>query len=79
MKTPRRPRTKILADILAAFIGIQGNLTEAEWTYGIGVVETEFDGDLEAVERALRAEMKACALACSVMEKRTKRGAEVVA
>ena len=79
MKTPRRPRTNILADVLAAFSGIQSHLTEAEWTHGIGIVDTEFDGDLQAVERALRAEMKACALACSVMEKRTKRGAEVVA
>ncbi len=77
MKTPRRPRTNILADVLAAFSGIQSNLTEAEWTYGIGIVETEFDGDLQAVERALRAEMKACALACSVLQKRAKRGAEV--
>ena len=70
MKTTRRPRTEILAAVLAAFSGMQGNLTEAEWTYGIGVVETEFDGDLQAVERALRAEMTACALACSVMEAR---------
>ena len=69
MKTTRRPRTEILAAVLAAFSGMQGNLTEAEADYGIGVVETEFDGDLNAVAAALRAEMAACALACSVMEK----------
>lgn len=77
MKTPRRPRTEILAAVLAAFSGMQGNLTEAEADYGIGIVETEFDGDLQVVERALRAEMKACALACSVLQRRAKRGAEV--
>ena len=44
-------------------------LARAEADYGIGIVETEFDGDLDAVAAALRAEMAACALACSVMEK----------
>jgi hypothetical protein len=67
--TTRRPRTEILAAVLAAFSGIQGNLTEREWNYGIAVVETEFDGDLQAVERALREELAACALACRVTEK----------
>lgn len=61
-------RTEILAAVLAAFSGIQGNLTEQEWEYGIAVVEGEFDSDLDAVAAALKAEMRACSLACSVME-----------
>jgi hypothetical protein len=67
--TTRRPHIEILAAVLAAFSGIQGNLTLGEWNYGIAIVEVEFDGDLKAVERALRAEMAACALACRVTEK----------
>ena len=62
-------RTEILAAVLAAFSGIQGNLTEKEWAYGIGIVETEFNSDLDAVAAALKSELAACALACRVSEK----------
>lgn len=61
-------RTEILAAVLAAFSGMTGRLTEAEWNYGIAIVESEFDCDLNAVAAALKSEMRACALACSVVE-----------
>lgn len=62
-------RTEILAACLAAFSGILGNLTAAEVDYGMAIIETEYDGDLDAVAAALKAEMAACALACRVSEK----------
>lgn len=68
MKT-RRSRTDILIACLAAFGGIQGNLSEAEVDYGMTIIETEYDGDLDAVQRDLRAEMVACSLACRVSER----------
>lgn len=61
-------RTEILAAVLAAFSGIQGNLTEQEWDLGIAIVETEFDSDLDAVAAALKSELAACSLACRVVE-----------
>ncbi len=61
-------RTAILAACLAAFAGINGNLTEAEVDYGMAVIENEYNCDLDAVAAALRAEMAACALACRVVE-----------
>lgn len=68
MKTTRA-RTEILAAILAAFAGIQGNLSEEEWNLGMDIVESEFDSDLDAVAAALRAELAACSLACRIQEK----------
>ena len=62
-------RTEILAAVLAAFSGIQGNLTEAEWDAGISIVETEFNSDLDAVAAHLKAELTACSLVCRVSEK----------
>ena len=62
-------RTEILAAVLAAFSGIQGNLTEKEWAYGIGIVETEFNSDLDAVAAALKSELAFCSLACRLTEK----------
>lgn len=61
-------RTEILAACLAAFSGITGNLSAAEVDYGMALIEDEYDGDLDAVAAALRAEMAACALACRMVE-----------
>lgn len=62
-------RTEILAGIIAAFAGIRGNMTDAEWSYGIAIVEDEFACDLDAVAAHLKAELAACALAVRAAEK----------
>jgi hypothetical protein len=62
-------RIEILAAILAAFSGISGNLSEKEWNYGIAIVETEFDSDLDRVAAYLKSEARACAFVCSLSEK----------
>jgi hypothetical protein len=64
----RRTRTDILIACLAAFSGIRGNLSEAETDYGMAIIETEYDCDLDAVQRDLRAEMVALSLACKAVE-----------
>lgn len=65
----KRNRTAILMTLLAAFSGIRGNLSEQEADYGMRIIETEYDGDLDALKRDLQAEMTACSLACRVSEK----------
>lgn len=64
-----KSRTAILVTLLGAFSGIKGDLTEEEADLGLAIIENEYQGDLDAVAAALKAEMKACELACRVSEK----------
>lgn len=66
-----RGRTTVLAQVLAAFAGIQGDLCEADFEWGCDLIEREHGSDLEAAKRALCAELasqqRAVALAEAVM------------
>lgn len=62
-------RINLLAAVLAAFNGIKGNMSEAEWEQGVAIVENEFDCDLDAVALYLRSELAACELVCKLSEK----------
>lgn len=62
-------RNELLAVILAAFSGIQGNLSEKLWNEGIAIVETEFDSDLDAVAAYLKGELNECESNCRAAEK----------
>lgn len=68
----KRTRTEILAAVLLAFSSgcVDGaGLTVAEWDWAEVEIETRYAGDFDAVAADLKAEMKACALACRVQEK----------
>lgn len=52
-----RARTVVLAQVLGAFAGIKGNLCEADFEWGCGVIEREHGSDLEAAKEGLVREL----------------------
>ena len=62
-----RGRTTVLAQVLAAFAGVRGDLCEADFEWGCELIEREHGSDLDAAKRALCAELAEQQRAVSLM------------